>query len=311
MKPITCGESGPAVEDVQQRLTKLGYRIDDGELAASSFGAATAAAVRSFCADHGLPFAEEVDDQVWVSLVDATYSLGDRTLYLRLPYFHGADVAQLQVTLNVLGFGCGEVDGTYGPHTEAAVREFQANVGLMADGIAFQDTFEAIDRLRHVWDGKTVSAEFSCSHMGLARAADVLETRRILIGATDPIARNVANRVWNLACATTGRSRISLADSPAAALAEQAERADVALVVSTAPLAPGAEVPAGTLDVTGPNAEVLAARLVDSVRTAHGQPLRLRVELAHLNRYDGTVTDAMVQSAAIVLLDSLCYALEG
>ncbi|MFR7797329.1 MAG: peptidoglycan-binding domain-containing protein [Collinsella sp.] len=58
--------------------------------------------------------------------------------------------AGLQKALNVLGFACGEDDGYFGPHTEAALQQFQENVGLFADGMAFQDT-TPINRLHHVW----------------------------------------------------------------------------------------------------------------------------------------------------------------
>ena len=58
-----------------------------------------------------------------------------------MPNFHGADVQALQRALNVLGFACGEDAGYFGPHTEAALHQFQENVGLFADGMAFQDTY--------------------------------------------------------------------------------------------------------------------------------------------------------------------------
>ena len=85
-----------------------------------------------------------MDAPTWSILVDECYQLGDRTLYLRLPNFHGNDVRQLQERLNVLGFSCGEPDGVYGVHTEAAVKLFQESIGALADGMAFPDTFDAI-----------------------------------------------------------------------------------------------------------------------------------------------------------------------
>ena len=76
------------------------------------------------------------------------YTMGDRTLYLRLPNFHGNDVLQMQERLNILGFSCGKPDGCFGVYTEAAVKEFQESQGMLADGMAFQDTFDSIDRLQ-------------------------------------------------------------------------------------------------------------------------------------------------------------------
>ena len=44
------------------------------------------------------------------------------------------DVKSLQQFLNWAGFDCGTPDGSFGPQTEAAVKAFQANEGLEADG---------------------------------------------------------------------------------------------------------------------------------------------------------------------------------
>ena len=147
MEAITIGMQGPAVEDVQTRLVNLGHAIDRTELDGRSFGASTASAVRSFRASQGIDAGEDVDTECWSRLVDASYKLGDRTLYLRIPNFHGSDVRELQHALNALGFSCGEADGKFGPHTEAGLQQFQENVGLFADGMAFQDTFNYINRL--------------------------------------------------------------------------------------------------------------------------------------------------------------------
>ena len=111
MEPIQEGAQGAAVEDIQERLKSLGYRIDEGELAGQAFGRSTATAVARFRLDHELSLGEAVDAPTWSALVDECYQLGDRTLYLRLPNFHGNDVRQLQERLNVLGFSCGEPDG--------------------------------------------------------------------------------------------------------------------------------------------------------------------------------------------------------
>ena len=125
MEPITQGSTGVAVEDIQARLAALGYKISEDERSAQSFGPSTATAVARFRLDHDLPLGAEVDAATWSTLVDEGYCMGDRTLYLRLPNFHGADVRQLQKCLNILGFSCGEPDGYFGVHTEAAVKQFQ------------------------------------------------------------------------------------------------------------------------------------------------------------------------------------------
>ena len=85
MEPITVGAQGAAVEDIQGRLASLDYEIDEKEIASQDFGSTTASAVAKFRLDHRLPLGTEVDSATWSELVDETYHMGDRTLYLRLP----------------------------------------------------------------------------------------------------------------------------------------------------------------------------------------------------------------------------------
>ena len=123
MEPITTGMQGAAVEDVQSRLLQLGYTIDAAEVTDKYFGATTEQAVSTFRLDSGLAAGHVVDIPCWSALVDASYKLGDRTLYLRMPNFHGADVQALQRALNVLGFACGEDDGYAAPRATIALAE--------------------------------------------------------------------------------------------------------------------------------------------------------------------------------------------
>ena len=54
MDPITPGSTGAAVEDIQERLVKLGYTIEDDERQSHTFGKSTARAVARFRLDHDL-----------------------------------------------------------------------------------------------------------------------------------------------------------------------------------------------------------------------------------------------------------------
>jgi N-acetylmuramoyl-L-alanine amidase len=47
----------------------------------------------------------------------------------------GEEIRRIQHRLVELGFGPLDVDGVFGPDTDAAVRRFQAARGLDADGI--------------------------------------------------------------------------------------------------------------------------------------------------------------------------------
>jgi peptidoglycan hydrolase-like protein with peptidoglycan-binding domain len=301
METIQAGCHGAAVEDVQERLRRLGFAIAQEELAAHTFGPSTSAAVSAFRAKQGLAPGEMVDDTCWVTLVDEGYHMGDRTLYLRLPNFSGNDVRTLQNALNTLGFSCGAADGTFGVHTEAAVKQFQENVGLFADGMAFQDTFAAIWRLHHVWEGKDGSASCPAEPVGFARAAEVLETTSIALIATDPIARAIAGRMWNVASATSDASGLYLAASASELLPGTA----LVLLLSSEEL-PAEE---GLPRVQMEDDEDLPQRLTVAAQAAATTPITLAIDLPFGALPQGSFTTNTAQTAAVRLLDALCTAL--
>lgn len=299
MEPIVKGMQGPAVEDVQSRLAILGFEIDADEREQKLFGDSTAQAVSTFRNDNELTLGDEVDMACWSALVDASYRLGDRTLYLRLPNFHGADVRALQQALNVLGFACGVDDGYFGPHTEAALQQFQENVGLFADGMAFQDTFAYIARLRHVWEGKPSVVEAE-ERIGFARASEVLERYHIAVIGEDPIARAVASRMWNIASATTETSGMVLCDRSIP------EGMDLVLELSSSDL-PEDAAPRPTIVLA--ECSNLTQRLSTAFAAAQSKPALIRIELTGITGYDGMFTSSDAQTLAVRLLDGVCAAL--
>lgn len=77
------------------------------------------------------------------SPVEKEYELGDRTLKHGC---EGADVKALQELLLTLNYDLGKwgCDGDFGDCTELAVKQFQRDVGITADGICGTKTLEAI-----------------------------------------------------------------------------------------------------------------------------------------------------------------------
>ncbi len=146
MKSLARGDRGQAVLDIQARLGSLGYHIELHEH--GDFGPTTEQAVREFQQRRQLLVDGRVGDLTWQELVEASYSLGDRSLYLRYPPYRGDDVRELQAALNMLGFDAGREDGIFGARTERGVREFQRNVGLPVDGIVGTTTVDALARVR-------------------------------------------------------------------------------------------------------------------------------------------------------------------
>src|SRR5207249_5374799 len=100
----------------------------------------------------------------------------------------GDDVRTLQSSLNLLGFDAGREDGIFGDRTDRALREFQRNVGLPADGIAGATTLEALVRLRPVGPGPGRSTVRE--REALRRLSVTLQSARIALdpghGPADP-----------------------------------------------------------------------------------------------------------------------------
>jgi N-acetylmuramoyl-L-alanine amidase len=181
--PLTHGDTGEAVRDLQRRLAALGYDIPATE--SGTFGEHTGRAIASFRAQHGLDAAQSCDHAAWAALVEAGYRLGDRLLYHRAPMLRGDDVAELQRQLSALGFASGRVDGIFGPETERALRELQRNAGITSDGVCGRDTLLALQRL-----GNRTEGEASLSRVreieALRGAPRSLHERRIALADPSP-----------------------------------------------------------------------------------------------------------------------------
>ncbi len=177
--PLRRGDTGAGVRDLHRRLAAAGF-TDVGP--PEVFDETTERTLRAFQAARRLVEDGICGRQTWSALVDAHFQLGDRMLYLRSPMTRGDDVADLQLRLGNLGFDAGWLDGIFGPDTEAAVRDFQHNQGLNADGTVGRATVAALDRLAgRVVGAKTIAevhqTETLRRHVGV-------EGRRILLGET-------------------------------------------------------------------------------------------------------------------------------
>jgi N-acetylmuramoyl-L-alanine amidase len=134
------------VHDQQRRLAAAGF-LAPGSAEDSTFCARTHQAVLAFQDSYGLAVTGECDEQTWSALIEASWSLGERLLFLRSPNIRGDDVAELQTHLNRLGFDCGRVDGIFGPRTVRAINDFQTNVGLTPNGICTPEFVDVLKRM--------------------------------------------------------------------------------------------------------------------------------------------------------------------
>lgn len=152
---LRTGDAGDAVRDLQHRLAGAGFTVSPSEI--GTFGSSTDAAVRAFQAHRSIRVDGAVGRETWSALVESGFELGDRLLYLRSPNLRGDDVAELQHTLNRLGFDAGREDGILGPDTAGALAEFQRNSGLSVDGIAGPATLDAFARVAMMAAGSVAS----------------------------------------------------------------------------------------------------------------------------------------------------------
>jgi N-acetylmuramoyl-L-alanine amidase len=123
----------------------------------STFSEATQSTVQAFQRSRGLAITGVVDDTTWAQLIEAGWSLGDRLLYLVIPYLRGDDVAELQVRLSQLGFDPGRVDGVFGPLLDRALSDFQRNCGLECSGTLTQRTLIELRRFSRSGERTLVS----------------------------------------------------------------------------------------------------------------------------------------------------------
>lgn len=140
---IKSNSTGENVKDVQTKLKALGYY--SGTIS-GSVGPLTEAAIKEFQRKNGLT-ADGVAGPQTIAKLDAVYSAknaggsSDGTIRLGAS---GAAVRDLQTDLTALGYYWAEITGKVGSKTEAAIKEFQKDYGLTADGIAGKKTLDAI-----------------------------------------------------------------------------------------------------------------------------------------------------------------------
>lgn len=144
---------GDDVKELQTLLDKHGIACS----ADGVFGPATSEAVKSFQKANNLPVTGEVDKKTWEALraepivptppePEPEPDDTRRKLYLiPRPRMEGDDVREVQERLNVHNIVC-DIDGVFGPATDAAVRAFQQAEGIAVNGVVNDETWVALQR---------------------------------------------------------------------------------------------------------------------------------------------------------------------
>lgn len=144
---IKLGSSGSTVSNLQTKLKALGYYTGD---VTGNVGTKTESAIKAFQRANGLT-ADGIAGPQTLAKVDAAYSAKGNSSSsssssaggLKLGS-SGTEVRNLQTDLTTLGYYWADITGNFGTKTESAVKLFQEESGLTADGVAGTKTIAAI-----------------------------------------------------------------------------------------------------------------------------------------------------------------------
>ena len=147
---LKLGSSGLEVRKLQARLAELGYYSGGTD---GIYGQTTVTAVKAFQRNNGLSGDGQAGEQTQKKLYAATAKYasspvttadpdGVRSLELGMT---GNDVYALQARLIELRYMTGVADGVFGIETQEALKAFQKNNGLTADGVAGYTTIRKIN----------------------------------------------------------------------------------------------------------------------------------------------------------------------
>ena len=143
---LVLGSSGDNVVILQEKLKRLGFYnpVINGE-----FGLATEEGVKAFQRSVGLSDTGVVDGDTWVRLNSETEpKISTISVFPNLGYGStGSYVRDLQTKLKALLFYTGEINGDFDRETEVAVKRFQLNNEITANGVVDSNTWNLINSL--------------------------------------------------------------------------------------------------------------------------------------------------------------------
>jgi peptidoglycan hydrolase-like protein with peptidoglycan-binding domain len=142
--PLKTGQRGPQVEELQGKLIRLGYMTEEQKATGPGiFGPRTESAVKGFQADVKLPPTGEVDAATRRAMNDVISGLGRNTA-IKNEFVTKALQDRLvdlkYMTREQVNTGY----GTFGPQTEAAVKQFQDANGIAMSGLVGAQTFDKL-----------------------------------------------------------------------------------------------------------------------------------------------------------------------
>lgn len=147
---LTVGSRGADVTSLQQNLIDLGYAgfsTPDG-----IFGTKTNDALKKFQTSYGLESNGIADENTMSALQNAAAALAATGRGVVGSGSTGSDVKALQQALINLGYAdFSTPDGIFGSGTETALKRFQNDNGINADGVAGAKTWPALQAAAAAW----------------------------------------------------------------------------------------------------------------------------------------------------------------
>jgi peptidoglycan hydrolase-like protein with peptidoglycan-binding domain len=135
------GAKGQAVKDLQQALKDIGITPGPGKVD-GVFGKQTEDAVKAFQTVFGIEPDGIVGPVTWLNIDEA-----DGSEPVLRNGSKGLPVRRLQKRMMLAGFAIPEVNGRFGPKTEAAVKALQKQAGIQVDGVVGPETWGIVDAL--------------------------------------------------------------------------------------------------------------------------------------------------------------------
>ncbi|MBD2066298.1 peptidoglycan-binding protein [Leptolyngbya sp. FACHB-671] len=139
-KPLlVLGSKGDAVKELQKLLNHWGYYLTiDGTFEQGTLNIVKVFQRRVFLKADGI-----VGNLTWQAL----YTGAPVNMPVLQRGSKGQAVITLQETLKITGRYTGQIDGDFSLITDSAVRSFQKNAGLVADGIVGSRTWYALSKI--------------------------------------------------------------------------------------------------------------------------------------------------------------------
>jgi peptidoglycan hydrolase-like protein with peptidoglycan-binding domain len=173
------GSKGKDVEGIQQQLKKLGFFT--GEVT-GYFGSQTETAVKKFQVKKGLHADGVVGTGTYKYLFEGSNNTQSSSTNANEK--HVISIKEIQTALKKLGYYTGTVDGITGSNTENAIKKFQKDNKLTADGVVGSGTSKVLSAAANK---TTTSASISNNAMSIKEIQTALKKLGYYTGKVDGI----------------------------------------------------------------------------------------------------------------------------